>query len=211
MMEFIRSGGEFMYVILGLSVFALAIAIEKYYSFYVSYRYDEGFFQLILQHAKSGDLRSAGGLCYNTSHPLAKILLVMLNHHQSTKEALESVIGIEVKKLVPKIQRRTGYLQMIGNIATLVGLLGTIQGLILSFKSLAGATAATKAELLAAGISTAMNTTAFGLIVAIPSVVCYTNLSNKESQILQKYEETISELLHILIYKQKNRRRDRAA
>ena len=87
---------------------------------------------------------------------------------------------------------------MIGNVATLLGLLGTIQGLIQSFSSLAALDAASKATALANGISTAMNTTALGLIVAIPCIVSFTILSNKERAILQKYDEVLSEVIHIV-------------
>jgi biopolymer transport protein ExbB len=89
---------------------------------------------------------------------------------------------------------------MVGNVATLVGLLGTIQGLVLSFSSLAGADPAKKAELLASGISTAMYTTAFGLIVAIPCIVAFTYLTNVEEELLKGYDEVTSDVMHSLIY-----------
>ena len=157
---------------------------------------------------KSGDVRTALSLCHKTSHPLARILVPILNNPKQSREAMESAISVEVKKVAPNIQKRTGYLQMIGHVATLVGLLGTIQGLIISFSSLSGVSAAAKAELLATGISTAMNTTAFGLIVAIPCLVCFAALANKETRILQKYEEVIGEVLHALLYEGNNRRND---
>jgi len=96
---------------------------------------------------------------------------------------------------------------MIANVATLVGLLGTIQGLIIAFSSLATADPANKAELLANGISTAMNTTAFGLIVAVPCIIAYTVLSNKENDIIQEYERTINEILHIMTHDWKDRQK----
>lgn len=111
---------------------------------------------------------------------------------------MESEISKEVQKLTPRIQKHTNYLHMIGNIATLLGLIGTIKGLIMSFSSLQSSSAASKAELLAAGISTAMNTTAFGLIIAIPCIVAYTILVNMETDIMQKYNETLTEISHII-------------
>ena len=196
--NFIQSGGTFMYIILGISVLAIAIILERYFTLSMSYQYDEGFFKGILRTLRGGNAQQAILLCKETGHPLAKTLGAVLNYHSAPAEARESAAGVAFQKLTAKLQKRTNYLSLFGNVATLVGLLGTIQGLIMSFSSLAGASGAEKAELLAQGISTAMNTTAFGLIVAIPCLIAHHMLSNKENALLDKYEETLNEALHVM-------------
>jgi biopolymer transport protein ExbB len=135
------------------------------------------------------------------SHPLSKVLAAILYNSNKGKDAIESASSIEIQKVLPYIQNGTNYINMCANIATLLGLLGTIQGLIESFTSLNGVSGAEKSAILAQGISTAMNTTAFGLVVAIPCVIFYTILTNKEESILKKYDETISEVTHLVVFK----------
>jgi len=200
MIEFIQDGGPFMYVILGLSVIAAAMILERFFVLNLVYPRRQNFFAKVIKKVRTNGLSSAFKMCRTTSHPLAEVVSEILKNHNQGPEAIESAANIVIQKIIPKIQRRTTYIQMMGNVSTLVGLLGTIQGLIVSFTSLAGADAASKAEILAKGISTAMNTTAFGLVVAIPCIICFTILTNKENTILQFYDETISEVIHILTH-----------
>jgi biopolymer transport protein ExbB/TolQ len=104
---------------------------------------------------------------------------------------MDSVERVSISEL-PRISRRLNYLALIANIATLVGLLGTIVGLQTSFGSLASTDAAQKAAQLANGIAEAMNTTAFGLIVAVPSMVLYTILSNKQQSLIKDIDRGIA-------------------
>jgi biopolymer transport protein ExbB/TolQ len=196
--EFLNAGGVWMYVLLSMSIASFAIILERWVVLQLNYGYKGSLFSKIIRKIQSGDYRSAQSMCQGTRHPLAKVIMSIMNNYEHGQEAMESGASIEMKKIVPKIQKRTGLLQMLGNVATLVGLLGTIQGLIVSFSSLAGAEASEKAEMLGRGISTAMNTTAFGLIVAIPCIVAYVLLTGKENKILAKYDEALNEVLHTL-------------
>jgi biopolymer transport protein ExbB len=91
-------------------------------------------------------------------------------------------------EILPQLEKRTSYVSLAANIATLLGLLGTIMGLISAFTAVANANPAEKADLLSASISVAMNTTAFGLIVAIPLLVTHTVLTQKTGQIVAALE-----------------------
>ena len=113
---------------------------------------------------------------------------------EEIREGLEE----EAIKQVPRLSQRLNYLTLFANIATLLGLLGTITGLQLSFSSLANVEAAKKAAMLASGISQAMLTTAFGLIVAIPCMVIYTFLYNKQSQLVKDLDEATVKFLNYL-------------
>lgn len=150
---------------------------------------------------KDGRIREAYSSCLSTSHPLAKVVAAVLYNASNPKDAVESASDIEIQKVLPGIQARTTYINMLGNLATLVGLLGTIQGLVMSFSSLSGVSGAEKAAVLASGISTAMNTTMYGLIVAIPCIFFYTLLTSMEEKILKKYDEVVSEMIHLVVFK----------
>jgi biopolymer transport protein ExbB len=202
--NFLNAGGIFMWVILAVSILAMAIIVERFCVLHFSYNYDEYYFSHVLRAMRKGQFQEFRKLCNGTVHPLARILDSVVRHKGHSSDAMESAASLSLDKITPKLQKRTGLLQMFGNVATLFGLLGTIQGLVMSFSSLANASAAEKSELLASGISTAMNTTAFGLVVAIPCIVAYTLLSNKEEGILQKYEETIDEVIHMINFSQES-------
>jgi len=99
---------------------------------------------------------------------------------------------------LPRISKRTEYLNMIANISTLMGLLGTIQGLIQAFTAVSNVDAAQKATMLAGGISMALNTTAFGLMVAIPCMVSYSILNSMSDQILDDIDQFSLKLVNFL-------------
>jgi biopolymer transport protein ExbB len=103
-----------------------------------------------------------------------------------------------VMEAVPRLEKRTQYLATLANIATLLGLLGTIIGLIEAFSAVANADPSEKAALLSRSISVAMNTTAFGLIVAIPLVLCHALLQTKTLEIVDSLEMAGAKLLNLL-------------
>ncbi|MCG8604300.1 MotA/TolQ/ExbB proton channel family protein, partial [bacterium] len=114
--------------------------------------------------------------------------------------AIQNSVDEGTLEVIPKLQERTGFLAMIGNIATLIGLMGTIYGLILAFNAVseAGYDAAQKSAFLAAGISTAMNTTLLGLAIAVPAILVYTFLHNKTIQIIDDIDEHTVKLINLL-------------
>ncbi len=101
-------------------------------------------------------------------------------------------------EIIPQLEKRTPYVALASNIATLLGLLGTIMGLIQAFTAVANANPAEKADLLSASISVAMNTTAFGLMVAIPLLVTHTVLTSKTGQIVDSLEMASVKVLNVL-------------
>jgi biopolymer transport protein ExbB/TolQ len=114
--------------------------------------------------------------------------------HDEIREGVEETAIREL----PRLTQRLNYLSLFANIATLLGLLGTITGLQVAFGSLTSVEAAKKAAMLAAGISEAMNTTAFGLIVAVPCMVLYTALSNIRDRKLKDIDESVVRVLNYL-------------
>jgi biopolymer transport protein ExbB/TolQ len=110
----------------------------------------------------------------------------------------------QLTKEISFYDKRTGFLSMFGNVATLFGLLGTVTGLISSFAGVAAASPVERANLLSQGISEALNSTAFGLLAAIPALVAFAVFTNKTEQIVGEITEGSSELYHDLLFYTEN-------
>ena len=190
-MDLLAKGGLFMLPILMVSIAALALIIERVYTLWLRYRLDEEGFVKGLMHAlDEQDFAGALEECARAeNNPLSRVLRAgLLKVHRSDKE-IERAMEEEMLRTAPTIRKRIGYLATLGNVATLLGLLGTIFGLIQAFEGVSMADPATKQEILARGISIAMLTTAFGLIVAIPCLLSHAFLQNKSIQMIEGLEE----------------------
>ncbi len=190
-MDLLAKGGIFMLPIMMVSIAALALIIERVYTLWLRYRLDEEGFVKGLMHAlDEQDFAGALEECARAeNNPLSRVLRAgLLKVHRSDKE-IERAMEEEMLRTAPTIRKRIGYLATLGNVATLLGLLGTIFGLIQAFEGVSMADPATKQEILARGISIAMLTTAFGLIVAIPCLLSHAFLQNKSIQMIEGLEE----------------------
>lgn len=132
------------------------------------------------------------------SKPLAKAFKTILEKADRDDETIFQAHDIAMSETVPLYTRRLHYLSMLSNVATLMGLLGTIHGLILSFNAVAQADPAAKQHLLATGISVAMYTTALGLAVAIPAMVFYSILVSRQNSLIEQATEKCSKLTELL-------------
>jgi biopolymer transport protein ExbB/TolQ len=130
--------------------------------------------------------------------PLAKAFKTILEKSDRDDETIFQAHDIAMSEAVPLYTRRLHYLSMLANVATLLGLLGTIHGLILSFQAVAQADPAMKQQLLANGISVSMYTTALGLAVAIPAMVCYSMLVARQNSLIEQATEKTSKLTELL-------------
>lgn len=187
-----QEGGVMMYPILVLGIAAVAITFERYYSLYLKMSMNkEAFFKNLTSFLLKGDIEGMLLVCDQNQTPISKVvkgcLIRLLN--KGTDADIQAALDEGALIEVPKIEKRIGFLAVIGNVATLVGLLGTITGLIQSFAAVANADAATKAAHLTKGISEAMNCTAFGLIVAVPSVLIYSFLENRAQSLINDINE----------------------
>jgi len=174
-------GGVFMWIILGMWALGVAIALERFKSIF---KYDidgQSLMGDIRKKVLTNDVQTAIQDCASSKSLLANVLRNGLKRANQSKEQIQDALEASMLEAIPHIEKRLGYLALIANTSTLVGLLGTIYGLIQSFAAVASADAASKAELLALGISKAMNTTAFGLISAITIMVAHQVLSGKDS------------------------------
>jgi biopolymer transport protein ExbB/TolQ len=186
-----------MYVISLALVFGIAIAIERIIYIAFRSRIDSSVFvNRVLEMVQGGNAGRAIEYCRRSKAALPKITRAGLEelHNGNGDRAIQNAFELAAMAEIPKLEKRTHYLSMIANVATLLGLLGTIFGLIMSFQAVAQAEAAQKAEMLSAGISQAMSTTAFGLIVAIPCLVAYTYLEEKTNTLIDEINENVARI-----------------
>lgn len=203
--RFMQEGGVWMYPLVGVSAFSFAIAFERAFYYYVRCRVDaKALLTQITRLVRNGQTEQARQLCAKIKKPLTMILESALWHfqQQETDQEIQNAVDEVGLRELPRIQRRTHYLTLFANVSTLAGLLGTIFGLQEAFASLAAADASQKATLLARGIAIAMNTTAFGLIVAIGNMVLFSILGAKSNTIIEEIDESSVRLLNFL-YAQK--------
>lgn len=196
---FFMQGGFFMYAILITSIFGLAVIIERFYRIGFSLKINSGgFMKTIFQHIKNKEIDKALQLCSTSNAPLPIIIKAGIEKLSQGESEVKTAIDETTLEQFPRISKRTEYLNMIANVATMMGLLGTILGLIQAFQAVAHADAAQKATMLAGGISMALNTTAFGLIVAIPCMVSHSVLNSMSDTILDEIEEFSLKLINFL-------------
>jgi len=199
-----ESGWIFMWALLVMAAFMVAITIERTHYIYVKSSVDASkFMTQIRKWVTAKDYKRSINLCKQfRDKALPKIVLAGLLKASKTTDfrAVQNAVDEGTLEVIPKLQARTNYLAMIGNIATLIGLMGTIFGLILAFRSVGvpGLDAAEKSTRLAQGISVAMNTTLTGLGLAIPSILVYTVLHSKTTRIIDEIDEHTVKLINLI-------------
>jgi len=199
--KFFQEGGTWMYPIIGVSAFAFAVSLERIFYYYIHCRIDaKALLTQITRSIRNGDAEKARQICAKTKTPLSSILESALWHYQQQEpdQEIQNAVDEVALRELPRIQKRTHYLSLFANISTLLGLLGTIFGLQESFGALAAADPSQKATVLAKGIAIAMNTTALGLVVAIPCMIMYSILGAKANTIIEEIDESSVRLLNFL-------------
>ena len=195
-----RSGGPFMYVILMVLITGFAIMIERGIYVLVKNKIDTtAFVNRVLDFVQRDNTRSAIEFCSVSNAVLPRITRAGLEEAGKSPAEIQNAFEVAAMAEIPKLEKRTQYLSTIANISTLLGLLGTIFGLITSFEAVATADASMKASLLSGGISQAMNTTAFGLIAAIPCMIGYSIIQEKTNELIDEINQNVSRVYKRLI------------
>ena len=200
-LEFIKNNLAHVLPILITALFGIAIAIERTKALYqtLPLSNSEAFFEKISQQVMSDNISDAIQYCDSQVHkPVAKIAKTALSRAHLPEAVIEDGLQIAVSEASQIVLKRTTFLATIANVATLLGLFGTIAGLIQSFEAVGHADAQQKAALLSAGISTAMNATLLGLAVAIPCMIAYSFLVNKSNRFIAEIESSAIRVIDIL-------------
>jgi biopolymer transport protein ExbB len=188
--NFFQSGGPFMYPILVVLALGLAITLERYVYLTAAKSKNRRILNQIIPMLEKGEMNSVIKLTKESNSTVSKILAQGLNNFKNARrrDDIEASMEESIMEAIPRLEKRTHYLALFANIATLLGLLGTIIGLIKAFTAVAQVDPSLKAEILSTSISVAMNTTAFGLMVAIPLLIFYTLLQTKTTEIIDSLE-----------------------
>ncbi|MBN2498584.1 MAG: MotA/TolQ/ExbB proton channel family protein [Deltaproteobacteria bacterium] len=185
-------GGFWMFLIALTSVFTVFVAAERIYVLWFKYKVDSRqVMSRILSFVDSNNYSRAIEVCNaQSNNPMMVVLKAGLLKANRSDVEIRRALEQTTMKVGPQISKRIPYLATLANVATLLGLLGTIFGLILAFESVGAASAAKKQEVLAQGIAIAMETTAGGLLVAIPTTIAHAILMAKQGSMLDAIEDS---------------------
>jgi biopolymer transport protein ExbB/TolQ len=198
--SFFKEGGLVMYGILGIGVVAAAIALERFLVITAAAALNgKKLTNDVLAQIKRGDLNAARNVSRKSNAPAAQVVQAVLSVPELDEAKLQSAADDAAALAMPPLTRRLAHLNVLANIATLVGLLGTIVGLITAFAAVGAADPSQRSAFLAGGISMALNATAFGLLVAIPTLVTQGFLVGKVEGIGEQVEEAGIRLVRALI------------
>lgn len=199
--EHYRAGGIWMIPISFFQLFSLAIIIERIYVLFFKVRLAKGpLLSGLREKIYAGDLGAAMRvLAEQPQTPLTRILKAGLLHIKYGEEEVQAAMDEAAFHEIPQLEKRTGYLAMISNGATLAGLLGTILGMIKVFAAVAQASAADKSLMLSGGIAEAMNCTAYGLITAIPPLVAYAFLQARLQSLHDDINASVASVVNLVL------------
>jgi biopolymer transport protein ExbB len=196
---FFASGGIFMFPILLVFAFGVAIAVERYITLAIVTNKNQAVWDKVQPLLANGEFDQARDMTSKDESTISQVLNMGLSLQGAVRRREDIEIAMEesMMEIVPRLEKRTPYVALASSIATLLGLLGTIMGLIQAFTAVANANPAEKADLLSASISVAMNTTAFGLMVAIPLLVVHAVLTSKTGDIVDSLEMATVKALNV--------------
>jgi biopolymer transport protein ExbB len=193
-------GGKMMYPIAFCFAVTIAIIIERVMRIVYQYNIDGTSFMFEVQkYVLANDIDGAIRLCNGGGRAaLPRVIKAGLQRASRDEHQIQNAVDAASLEVIPKIEKRLHYLALIANLSTLLGLLGTISGLIYSFGEVAKAPAAERQNVLSAGIAEALNCTAFGLIVAITAMIFHSWLSSKAAVLVEEVDEYSVKLIDLL-------------
>ena len=198
--RYFQNGGVFMYPILVVLVLGLAIAIERFAYLRRAYSENRSLWGKLLPMVNAGRYDEAEKLAESSSTAIGRVLGygIARSRGQANREEVERAMEESLMEVTPLLERRTHYLATFANVATLLGLLGTIIGLIHGFSSLSGVNPSEKQDQLSEAVSIAMNCTAFGLMPAVPFMLIHAWLSSMTDELVDSLEMASVKFLNSL-------------
>ena len=201
-----QEGGKVMYLIAVCSLFSIAISIERIYR--LLFRFDinaPAFMLQIMKLVQAKNIDRAIQLCNAAPHAgVAIVAKAALSRFGKSEREIQDAVDEAALEVIPQLHKRTNYLALIANVATLLGLLGTLFGLKTAFDAVATLPASERSAALAGGIAVALNTTAFGLIVAIPTMIVHSFVQTRTLKIIDEIDEFSVKLINLLVARGKS-------
>jgi biopolymer transport protein ExbB len=211
--RFFEAGGAFMFPILLVAAVGAAISIERYVTLTRARIANQSVWRKLQPVLAAGDFDKARQIANEGDSAMCQLLSMGLARQGAVRrrEDIEIAMDESMIEITPRLERRTHYLATFANLATLLGLLGTVSGLIHAFGAVATVNPADKANLLSASISEAMNCTAFGLMTAVPIVLAHAFLQTKTSELIASLEMAFVKFLNVLTERQASQAQSRRA
>jgi biopolymer transport protein ExbB len=190
LIQFFNKGGLFMYPILFVFLTGMGIALERWFHLIRVRNVNRKKWNTLYPMLIKGQFEKVKAAVNDDNSTISQMLSMGLARQSAVRRREDVEIAMEesMMEIIPRLEKRTSYVALLSNIATLLGLLGTIMGLIEAFTAVANANPAEKADLLSASISVAMNTTAFGLMAAIPLLLLHAKLTSTTGQVIDSLE-----------------------
>jgi biopolymer transport protein ExbB/TolQ len=200
LVKFFQDSGVFIYPSIMVLALGLAIAVERFIYISRSRKINRETWEELLPLLKSGKFQQVLQMTAKSDTAIGKIISYGLSRAKGARrrEDIDAAMEEGMMEMVPRLEKRTHYLATFANVVTLLGLLGTIIGLIKAFTAVAQVNPSEKAELLSASISIAMNNTAFGLMVAIPFLLMHAFLQARTSEIVDSLEAAKIKFLNLV-------------
>src|SRR5687768_912363 len=184
-----HKGGWGMWLILVTSILTIAVIVERAVYLFKATVDKDKLLALLKSQVMSGNVQGAIKVCSGNPTPMTRIVQAGLMKFNKNDHEVQAAMDEAALRELPRINKRTPYLAMLANLATLLGLVGTLTGMIKSFGAAAGADASRKASLLAEGISEALNCTAFGIAIAVVGLIGYAILQGKTQALTDDINE----------------------
>jgi len=203
-LEGFLEGEPFMWMILSVSVVAMGIVAQRAFLFYVKYRLaEDDVTRMVIQSIEANNYSRALQICQAKAHPLTNILKAGVMRANRSEKEIRRSMDIATSDEVARIKKGIPTLPHLSNVATLLGLLGTIRGLIIAFTGMESGDAVKRQEALSKGIALAFRATFFALFCAVIMILCFVVLSGKQNKLLAKIEYSGNLLIDTLISKAK--------
>jgi biopolymer transport protein ExbB/TolQ len=191
-----------MYTILALSIFSLAMIFRKAYQLWYRYRLAEDeITKAIYKQIETNNYARAIQYCNGKNHPLTAILKAGLMRANKSEKEIRRAIEVAAGDEIARFKRGVSFLPHLANISTMVGLLGTIRGLILAFSGMEGGDAVKRQEALSTGIAIAFRATFFALSVAATLILAFVILHSKQTKMLEKMEHVVTSVVDMIVTK----------
>jgi biopolymer transport protein ExbB len=198
MLNFIIQGGVVLWIIMGLSLVACVIVLERFIYFRKIKSDESLLFQRVRASLQKGHFDEAMAICDTNVSPLSSLLKLGIEHRDSSEQVQKEIIKDAAAQEIPVLEKRISALGTIAHIAPLLGLLGTVTGTMKAFGVLGRFGAVADPSVLALGVSEALITTVGGIVVAVPCVIFYNILVSRANNAIIKLENQVNSLIQLI-------------
>jgi len=211
-LELIKSGEPFLFANMVVLLVGIALSAQRFHSLWIKYGGSvDDMLRQVLGFVESGSYAKAIQVCGTKDHPLNAIFKAALTRANRSEREIRRAVEAAAVDEIPKVRKGTAYMPQLSNMATLLGLIGTIRGLIESFSGMEGGDAATRQAALSKGISIAFYNTYFGLVVAVVIIAAYMVILGRQNKVIGQMEIGSAKLVDTLLLRQALSNDDRAA